>query len=344
LEEAKTAILLWTIPECPYRVSIPASVINEIRILAVEAFYSVPRGGVEIGGVFFGVRESNSLRIRAHRQIDCQYASGPSFTLSVRDQLGLSGLLDRFHSDPDLVGMVPLGWYHSHTRSEIFLSPLDLELYSEFFPERWQIAMVLRPANLHPTRAGFFFRDRLGAVKSDAPLQEFKLEPPDFGLPVLDTDVPTRDRQEPVAWAPVPASPSASPLEYPSDVGKVAEPEPVPVLVGAQPSPAAGPPPLMSAAAAAANGVSLTAKAAPPVALAAPPPDTGISPPVPVDTIPAPEPPVPVEIALPGFLALSRFTKTRNTGWIWALIAIVFLGCAGGAAVLKWGRLAKPVD
>src|SRR5438128_1121615 len=48
-----SSTLLWTAPEGPLRVTIPATVLDEIRVAVVEAFHSVPRGGVEIGGVFF---------------------------------------------------------------------------------------------------------------------------------------------------------------------------------------------------------------------------------------------------------------------------------------------------
>jgi hypothetical protein len=156
--------------------------INEIRIAVVEAFYSVPRGGVEIGGVFFGVRQDQKIEIRAHRPIKCEYLTGPSFSLSVKDQLGLAGLLAAPETDPELAGMVPLGWYHSHTRSKIFLSAADLVLYNEFFPEKWQIAMMLRPANLQPTCGAFFFRDERGQIAADPPAGEFVMEPPAYGL------------------------------------------------------------------------------------------------------------------------------------------------------------------
>jgi hypothetical protein len=99
--------------------------------------------------------------------------------------MGLAGVLDLPDSDPKLAGLAPVGWYHSHHRSEIFLSADDLQLYNDFFPERWQIAMVLRPADLHPTRAGFFFRDRWGDIKSDAPVQEFIIDSRSYGLTLL---------------------------------------------------------------------------------------------------------------------------------------------------------------
>jgi proteasome lid subunit RPN8/RPN11 len=342
LEEDKPQILLWTAPECPYRITILAPVINEVRILAVEAFYSVPRGGVEIGGVFFGIREADTLHIRAHRPIRCEYATGPSFTLSIKDQLGLSGLLDQANADPDLAGMIPLGWYHSHTRSEIFLSPTDLQLYSEFFPERWQIAMVLRPANLQPTRGGFFVRDRFGAVKSDQASQEFKLEPPTFGLAVFEGGIA----------APQPkASPDAPPVPEPTVKIELpaipVPPAPTPAaaltISDALANVAASAPPPANEPAPVPISIGQTAAESPaarPVVVAAPSPaDLSETPPVKV-----PDPSPVLETTLPGFLAEPSVTKKRNNAWIWALVGIFLLCGVGGTAVLKWSRLSAPMD
>jgi proteasome lid subunit RPN8/RPN11 len=148
---------------------------DEMRVAAVEAFYSAPRGGVEIGGVFLGVRDEDSLHIQKCCPVNCQYLTGPSFKLSAEDKKGLSGVLESGE-------LSALGWYHSHNRSEIFLSPEDLQLHQEFFPEPWQIALVLRPGHMRPTRAGFFFRDMSGRIQADAPVQEFIIDPPGYGL------------------------------------------------------------------------------------------------------------------------------------------------------------------
>ena len=361
MEEANPQILLWTASGCPFRVTIPVPVLNEIRILAVEAFYSVPRGGVEIGGVFFGVRERDTIHIQAHRPIRCRYATGPSFTLSVDDQLGLSGLLEEAGQDPDLAGMTPLGWYHSHTRSELFLSPADLEIYNEFFHERWQVALVLRPANLQATKAGFFFRDRLGMVKSDAPVQEFKLEQPAFGLTLLDPHDAAAVPKEapvvvpamavPVAAVPLPATPPpvvALPAVQSPAVAPVA---PASVALAAPLSPPASqpadapvvppvippePPPLQPATAvAAAVGNGSLALVAGPVDRKTPE----------VALAPAPEPDLEklAEFGLHSFnLAESQARHTQRVGWLWMLMLIIVLTFCGGAAFLKWGRMAKP--
>jgi hypothetical protein len=204
VEGVKSQTLQWTGAECPYSVTVPATVLDEIRAAVIEAYYSVPRGGVEIGGVFFGTLLENSLHIQTYRPIVCQYLYGPAFKLSLEDQEGLSAGLKLPASDPELAGLTAVGWYHSHNRSEIFLSADDLHIYRQFFPERWQIALVLRPAHLKPTRAGFFFRDLLGGIKSDAPIQELIMDPPSFGLLQLDTEVENAVAQAEEAHAAAP--------------------------------------------------------------------------------------------------------------------------------------------
>jgi proteasome lid subunit RPN8/RPN11 len=317
--------------------------LNDIRILAVEAFYSVPRGGVEIGGVFFGAREADAIHIQAQRPIRCQYATGPSFTLSVDDQLGLSGLLEKAPADPDLAGMTPLGWYHSHTRSELFLSPSDLQLYSDFFHERWQIAMVLRPANLQATKAGIFFRERSGTLKSDAPLQEFRLEPPTFGLTLLDSqDAAKVAKQAPV----VPVPPVAAAVQ-PSAPATVVAPPPPPAISPAEPPAvalraaaaapsaaiAAVPPPVAVVAAAAGNGA---------VGMVAEAPAARIPEVAPARSA---EPKLEklVEPGLHSFnVAEAEARKRRRIGWMWVFAIFMLLVAAGGAvAFVKWERVGK---
>src|SRR5581483_1845375 len=60
---------------------------------------------------------------------------------------------------------------------EIFLSEADQEIHNRFFPEPWQVALVLKPHTFHPMRAGFFFREEDGSIRADVTYREFTLEP-----------------------------------------------------------------------------------------------------------------------------------------------------------------------
>ena len=146
-----------------------AEKLDEIRIAVTEGFYAVPRGGIEIGGVLFGRRNGVAIQVEAYRMIECEHRTGPSFLLSDKDRTGLAALLAVGPGEP-------VGWFHSHTRSEIFLSADDIALHHAFFPQPWQFALVMRPGNMKPLRAGYFFPGT-GKVEAANPCHEFVIEP-----------------------------------------------------------------------------------------------------------------------------------------------------------------------
>jgi proteasome lid subunit RPN8/RPN11 len=174
-------------------------VLDDIRLAVVDAFFSLPRGGAEIGGVLLGKREGDLISIGGYEALDCEHAMGPSFTLSPRDQTRLAEIVAKANRNPR--ERQPVGWYHSHTRSEIFLSETDQDIHKRFFPEPWQLALVLKPHTFEPTRGGFFFREADGSFRGAASYQEFILDP-----------LPMRPAPSPRA----PASPPPRPLHQDS--------------------------------------------------------------------------------------------------------------------------------
>jgi proteasome lid subunit RPN8/RPN11 len=150
------------------------AVLDEIRIRAAEGYQRMRHGGVEVGGVLFGTHSESSVRILAVRPIVCDYSNGPRFMLSAQDEMGLAELLQTCGDDPALAGLEPAGWYHSHTREGICLTEGDVRLFDRFFPLAWQVALVVRPASLAPTRAGFFCREADGALRTEG-AREFHL-------------------------------------------------------------------------------------------------------------------------------------------------------------------------
>jgi proteasome lid subunit RPN8/RPN11 len=168
---------VWMTDEHPNRIEFLPRIVEEICGAAVEGLCKFRRGGLEIGGVLFGNRLGDVIRIVAFRPAACEHAFGPSFTFSDNDGLNLLKLLVSAERDPALRGLEPLGWYHSHTRSEVCLSEEDLEIYNRYFPHPWQVAMVVRPAHFGPARVGFFFREPDGSVQAAASYREFTVRP-----------------------------------------------------------------------------------------------------------------------------------------------------------------------
>lgn len=54
-----------------------------------------------------------------------------------------------------------VGWYHTHPQMGVFLSHYDTWLHSHFFPEPWQVALVVEPFS---SVAGFFIRQNDGSL------------------------------------------------------------------------------------------------------------------------------------------------------------------------------------
>lgn len=171
----ENAVRTWSAAECPYTIEYSTRVLDDIRVAVVDAFFSVPRGGVEIGGILLGSSSGGKISIQDYRALDCEHAMGPSFTLSARDQAQLAGLVAAVAGNGN--GLRVVGWYHSHTRSDLFLSQADQDIHQRFFPEPWQVALVLKPHTFEPPRCGFFFPETDGAIRGAASYQEFVLEP-----------------------------------------------------------------------------------------------------------------------------------------------------------------------
>jgi proteasome lid subunit RPN8/RPN11 len=165
----------WAPPECPFKISYSQRTLDDIRLAVMDAFFSLPRGGAEIGGVLLGKRDGQDVTILDHLPLDCEHAFGPSFSLSPRDLAHFSALIEE--SRKNVPGLQPIGWYHSHTRSEIFLSDADLDVHKRYFPHPWQVALVMKPHTFQPMRAGFFFRELNGSYHIEASYLEFILDP-----------------------------------------------------------------------------------------------------------------------------------------------------------------------
>src|SRR6478672_10341107 len=86
-------ILTWSVPECPFTIEYSARVLDDIRLAVMDAFFSLPRGGAEIGGILLGRHENGRVVINDSMPLNCEHAFGPSFVLSPRDFASLEQLL-----------------------------------------------------------------------------------------------------------------------------------------------------------------------------------------------------------------------------------------------------------
>ena len=174
----------WSAAESPLAIEYSLVAIEEIRQQVLEGFQRLARGGVEVGGALYGRHAGGTVTILAVRPIQCEHARGPGFALSANDKAALEDQLRRDAGDPALEGMECVGWFLSHTRSEILLAESEQEIYSAYFGAPWQVTLVVRPVRAGNMRAGFFVREADGSVKGERSYLEFNF--PDRFAGVLD--------------------------------------------------------------------------------------------------------------------------------------------------------------
>lgn len=196
----------WRLPQCPFLVECSSAVLDEIR-REVQNECNSPRGECETGGVLFGLHEPGGVRILARRPLPCEHAMGSGFVLSEKDQSELARIVSLPATDPQLSGMEALGWYHSHIRSRIFLSERDGQIHRRYFPAPHQIALVIHPSPEHPARAGFFFCEPSGKMRTESSYEEFTIEAP---APEREYHPPVPPREE-GSGRPIPRAPRPQP-------------------------------------------------------------------------------------------------------------------------------------
>jgi len=116
----------------------------------------------EVGGILAGrlSPEKNGSQgfIIIEKVLPARFTrQGSTFVTFTQDSL--VGIINDM--DDHYPGLKIVGWYHTHPRLGIFLSHYDKWLHQHFFPEPWQVALVIDP---HAAEGGFFIRNSRGAL------------------------------------------------------------------------------------------------------------------------------------------------------------------------------------
>src|SRR5665213_778079 len=167
----------WRVPQFQRSIEYPLEVMEEIRAFACDELLQLSHGGNEVGGILFGTRREDLIRILTWRPMACEHTKGEVLQLSYNDRMNLAVQLEMARQNPDLKDLRPVGWFVSHWRGDVSLSDSDLEIYNGFFPEAWQAALVICPKGSGRAQAGFFMREADDKVQSEASYQSFELAP-----------------------------------------------------------------------------------------------------------------------------------------------------------------------
>jgi len=167
----------WNIPQFPRAIEYPLEVFEEIRAFACDELLQLSHGGNEVGGILFGTRREDLVRILTWRPIACEHTHGEGLLLSHNDRINLAVQLELARKTADLKDLVPLGCFVSHLKEGVALSATDLEIYNGFFPEPWQVALVIHPQGGGLTEAGLFMREGEDRLRSESSYHTFELRP-----------------------------------------------------------------------------------------------------------------------------------------------------------------------
>jgi proteasome lid subunit RPN8/RPN11 len=116
----------------------------------------------EVGGWLVGKwrsdRQTGAHFITVEHVLPARHTRfGSAFLTFTQDsQVWLYNQLQEYYPTKDLVG-----WYHTHPKMGVFLSEYDTWLHYNFFPETYQVALVIEP---HSVTGGFFVRNTDGEL------------------------------------------------------------------------------------------------------------------------------------------------------------------------------------
>ncbi len=119
---------------------------------------------VEVGGVLVGQwctdEETGEEYVMVKHALPARHTrQGSVYLTFTQDSLvDLHDQIEKRFEDERIVG-----WYHTHPKMGIFLSHYDTWLHNNFFPEPWQVALVVEP---YSSLGGFFIRQPDGKLNS----------------------------------------------------------------------------------------------------------------------------------------------------------------------------------
>ncbi len=200
----------------PAKVHVTPGLLDRIADLVLHGYAATSHGGLEIGGLLFGRRDGDVVTIEECRPLSCDHSFGPRFILSDGDERKLRDLLNAPAIDAALQRLDIVGWYCSHTRSDLLLLDRELVLHDTYFPAPDGLLIIFKPRDLRSVTAGMFLRGSDGIMPR---CPSTVLELPEIGT-ARDTKCPTtRDEWDLPDFSSCPAPPAL--IEHASSLQRV---------------------------------------------------------------------------------------------------------------------------
>jgi hypothetical protein len=158
----------WSAPGGAFSIQISFDVIDRMAAEIMKAFWSLPKRGVEIGGILLGrVSEGEPAVIEDYEPVGCEHRRGPSYVLSEPDRRKLEKALRKARGGRQVVG-----FFRSHTRLGLYLDKDDMAVIESYFSNPNHVFLLVRPEASGVGTAGFFFWEE-GDIHRQSTYREF---------------------------------------------------------------------------------------------------------------------------------------------------------------------------
>jgi proteasome lid subunit RPN8/RPN11 len=152
----------WLSPYEGDGISAPVSVLLSQSAYDQAVVHTSSELEFEVGGILVGKwcadPETSRQYIVVVAALPARFTQqGSVFLTFTQDSLvDIHAKIDEGYPGEEIVG-----WYHTHPHMGVFLSNYDTWLHNHFFPEPWQVALVIEPFT---AVGGFFIRQADGAL------------------------------------------------------------------------------------------------------------------------------------------------------------------------------------
>ena len=178
----------WAEPNSDITVCLKTETVDRLQIDALRGIVASPHAGKEVGGILLGRTETNNAGVLTFVEdfapFPCAHSNGPFYDLTAAEAAGFEAMLAQGRTEWE---QSVVGYYRSHDRDGLFLSPGDLQLIERHFPAQDNIFLIIKTLPNRACTAGFFFwkngRIQSEFTDSEAPLIPISL-PAVLGEPV----------------------------------------------------------------------------------------------------------------------------------------------------------------
>lgn len=157
----------WSSPDGQASVTLDPTLTRELARHALEGFRTLPKRGMEVGGILIGHVDPVSparISVSAFEPIPCEHKLGPSFVLSESDYAGLEQIQAEIRRNGGQI----VGYYRSYTGNrEPVLEESDEELVRRCFNRDHQVVLLIKPLPGDQCAVDVVFR---GAPPARSPL------------------------------------------------------------------------------------------------------------------------------------------------------------------------------